>query len=173
GAIDFGRDIRPILFDHCVECHGPDPEAREANLRLDTREGALELRERGAAIVAGNRDASLLWKRVTAADPESRMPPPEAKKPLEAREIELLGRFIDAGAPWSEHWAFITPVRPEPPSVANADELTSPIDRFVAAKLEAEGLKLSPEADAATLLRRVTLALTGLPPTPDEVRAFL
>lgn len=172
-AVDFQREIRPILFDHCVRCHGPDPEQRKADLRLDTRHGAFGRSSRGAIVVPGDREASLLWRKLSAADPDERMPPAGAKKPLDAREVELLGRWIDEGAEWSEHWAFVPPKVPPIPAVERPSWARNAIDRFVLARLEAAGIEPSPEADRRTLIRRVTLTLTGLPPSPEDVERFV
>jgi hypothetical protein len=172
--IDFNRDIRPILSENCFRCHGPDEGERKARLRLDTREGALkELRSGGHAVVPGHAAKSALIERITSADLKERMPPLTSKKHLTAQQIDLLKRWIDQGAKWSEHWAFVTPSRPALPQVANKNWPRNAIDHFILARLEKEGLKPSPEADRVRLIRRVTLDLTGLPPTPAEVDAFL
>jgi hypothetical protein len=172
--VDFNRDVRPILSENCFRCHGPDEGERKARLRLDTREGALkELRSGGHAVVPGHAAKSALVERVTTADLKERMPPLTSKKHLTAQQIDLLKRWIDQGAKWSEHWAFIPPGRPALPPVANKSWPRNAIDHFILARLEKEGLKPSPEADRIRLIRRVTLDLTGLPPTPAEVDAFL
>jgi hypothetical protein len=172
--IDFNRDIRPILSENCFRCHGPDERERKAKLRLDTRAGALkELRSGGHAVVPGHAAKSALIERITAADLKERMPPLSSKKHLTAQQIDLFKRWIDQGAKWSEHWAFIPPSRPKLPPVANKSWPHNAIDHFILARLEKEGLKPSPEADRIRLIRRVTLDLTGLPPTPAEVDAFL
>jgi hypothetical protein len=171
--LDFNRDIRPILSDHCFACHGPDPKARKAGLRLDRKVDALRDREGHAAIVPGDVEASDLAFRIEAEDNEVRMPPPESREPLTAAQAETLKRWIAQGAPWKEHWAFLPPERPPLPEVRDPSWPSGPIDRFILARLEAEGLRPMPEADRATLIRRATLDLTGLPPTPAEVDAFL
>jgi mono/diheme cytochrome c family protein len=173
GKIDFARDIRPILSDACFTCHGPDPENRQADLRLDTRDGALGDRAAVAAFVAGKPAESEAYLRMIADDPEVRMPPAASAKKPTAEQIELVRRWIDEGAPWSNHWAFAAPVRSEPPAVAADDAGLTTLDRFVVARLEREGLSLSPEADRPTLIRRLSLDLIGLPPTIAEVDAFL
>jgi hypothetical protein len=174
GPVDFSRDVRPILSDRCFTCHGPDAATRQAGLRLDTEEGATKARGPRTPVVPGKPDASELLKRVTAADPARRMPPPYAEKePLTEGQIAKLRAWIEQGAKWRPHWAFVAPERPELPAVRAADRVRNPIDRFVLARLEREGLALSPEADRARLLRRVTFDLTGLPPTPAELDAFL
>ncbi len=165
-TVDYSRDIRPILSQHCWACHGPDEKAREAKLRLDIRDVALAKK----AIVPKNSKASKLVKRIEAIDPDERMPPPEFKKPLTDRDKRLLRAWVEQGAVYSQHWAFIAPKRPAVPRVEGA---INPIDAFVRQRLESEKLKPSPEADKATLLRRVTLDLTGLPPSPQELDAFL
>jgi hypothetical protein len=172
--IDFNRDIRPILSNTCFKCHGFDDTQRQADLRLDTLDGATaELPSGARAVVPGNSAESELVARITAADEEIRMPPPASGKTLSAEQIELLKRWIDEGAPFEQHWSFVPPKRPELPAVQRADWPAGPIDQFILARLEQEGLSPSPPADKVTLIRRVTLDLTGLPPTPQEVDAFL
>ncbi len=168
--IRFNRDIRPILSDNCFACHGPDAKTREADLRLDTEEGALADLGGHAAVVPGFSSASELIRRIT--DPIAPMPPDDFDKTLTERQIQLLTRWVEEGAKWQPHWSFIPADRPKLPE---ADETwcRNPIDRFVIKELEHEGLAPSPEADKTTLIRRVTLDLTGLPPTPEEVEAFL
>ena len=169
--VDFARDVKPILSDNCFACHGPDAATREADLRLDEREDVVRDRGGYAVVVPGDREASELWLRVHAD--RGAMPPASTGKQLTGAQREILGRWIDDGAPYSEHWSFVPPTRPEPPAVRDADWSLQPLDRFVLARLEAEGLAPSPEADRATWLRRVTFDLTGLPPTPEELDAFL
>src|SRR5262249_10844264 len=173
--IDSSRDIRPILAHHCWSCHGPDEKAREAGLRLDTRDGALARREQGKpAIVPGKPAASALVARIEAEKPSRRMPPPAAKKPLDDRQKQLLRRWIGQGADDSLHCACVAPRRPAVPGVRGQESaVRNPIDAFILAKLRAVKLEPSPEADRTTLLRRVTLDLTGLPPTLAELEAFL
>ncbi|MDW8222508.1 MAG: DUF1553 domain-containing protein [Gemmatales bacterium] len=173
-SIDFNRDIRPILSDNCFACHGPDEKARKAGLRLDRKEDAFRmLRDGGHAIVPGKPEASELFLRLTTDNSQARMPPKSSKKQLNSAQIELIRQWILQGAPWSEHWAFVPPSKPAIPEVRDRSWPRNPIDRFILARLEAEGLKPAPEADRITLLRRVSLDLTGLPPTPAEVEAFL
>jgi hypothetical protein len=173
-AVAFNRDIRPLLSDRCYKCHGPDEQQRQAGLRLDTLEGATARLESGVtAVVPGHPEQSELIRRITAPDKAERMPPPDSGKQLSPQEIDLLRRWVAQGAPWQGHWAFIAPERPPLPEVRNSVQVFNPIDRFVLARLEKEGLSLQPEADRVTLIRRVTLDLTGLPPTPAEVDAFL
>ncbi len=167
--VDFNRDIRPILSDRCFACHGPDANARKAGLRLD-EEAAAKLE----AIIAGKPDESPLLARITTTDPDDVMPPPEAHKPtLNADEVETFRRWIAEGAVWANHWAFEKPTRPEPPAVKLETWVRNPVDNFVVAKLETEGLTPSGEASRETLIRRLSFDLTGLPPTPAEVDAFL
>ncbi|HXG64641.1 MAG TPA: DUF1553 domain-containing protein [Blastocatellia bacterium] len=168
--VDFNRDIRPILSDNCFTCHGPDEKQRMARLRFDTREGAFA---KPGVIVPGDSAKSRLIQRITSPDKDLRMPPPDSGHALTDKQIELLRRWIDEGAKWETHWAYLTPKRSELPKVSNAAWPRNPIDYFILARLEREGLKPSPEADKITLLRRVHYDLTGLPPTPAEVDAFL
>ncbi|MCC7388015.1 MAG: DUF1553 domain-containing protein [Phycisphaerales bacterium] len=173
-AIDFSRDIRPILSNNCYLCHGPDPSSRKADLRLDTPAGLhATLDNGGTPVTPGDRDASELWRRITAADPDDHMPPPDSGKHLTPEQIDLLGRWIDAGAPWKDHWSFEPILRHPLPDVQDEAWCRSDLDRFVLARIESEGLTPSPRADKHTLIRRVTLDLTGLPPTPEETDAFL
>ncbi|MBX3177199.1 MAG: PSD1 domain-containing protein [Candidatus Hydrogenedentes bacterium] len=164
--VSYNRDVRPILSENCFRCHGPDARTREAGLRLDARDEAL------AVLAPGRPEASELIRRITATDPADRMPPEVTHKALGAAQIELLTRWVAQGAPYERHWAFIPPVAPEVPAVRDTRWPKNPIDNFILARLEAEGLAPSPRADRATLLRRVSLDLTGLPPTPGAVRAF-
>jgi hypothetical protein len=171
--LSFNRDIRPILSDHCFPCHGPDSAQRKADLRLDTEAGSLADLGGHRAIVPRDTNASELVRRITAVDPDERMPPADFERPLSAEQIALLKNWIARGAKWQGHWSFIPPVRPMLPNVQNLAWPRGAIDAFVLARLEAEGLAASPEADKTTLLRRVTFDLTGLPPTPAEVDAFV
>jgi hypothetical protein len=166
-AVDFSREVLPILSDNCFRCHGPDARVRKAGLRLDTPDGALRKTE--PVIVPGKSSESALVRRITSGDPEKVMPPPRSGRQLTPRQIELLKRWIDDGARWGTHWAFEAPRRPPLPAVRAADWPRNPIDHFVLARLEAEGLRPSPEAPRETLIRRLSLDLTGLPPTPEEV----
>ncbi len=168
--IDFNRDISPILSDTCFACHGPDATQRKASLRFDNKEGAFA---KPGVIVPGDSSNSRLIKRITATEPEMRMPPVASQRTLSARQIELLRRWIDEGAKWETHWAYLAPKRLEPPKVANSSWPRNEIDHFILARLEREGLKPSDPADKVTLLRRVTLDLTGLPPTTEEIDSFL
>ena len=171
--VEFNRDIRPILSDKCYTCHGPDQANRKTKLRFDTETGAKQDLGGHFAIVPGDPGKSEMIRRITATVPAMRMPPVWSQYRLSEREIDLIQRWILQGAKWQKHWSFIPPKRPPLPQVAHQDWLRNPIDNFVLARLEREGLAPSPEADRARLIRRVTLDLTGLPPTPAEVDAFL
>ena len=160
--VDFQREIRPILSNSCFLCHGPDKGTRMAGMRLDTKEGALGARKNGTPIVPGNAKDSLVYQRITAPDAAKRMPPEYSHKVLTPEQIETVRRWIDEGAPWKEHWAFVAPVRPEPPKVVQRTWVTNPIDSFILAELEKRGLAPAQRADRRTLIRRVTLDLTGL-----------
>jgi len=172
--IDFNRDIRPILSDHCYACHGPDEGKRKAGLRLDRKEEAFKTLKSGDhAIVSGDVKRSALAQRVTSRDPDEVMPPPKEGKPLSAGQVELLVRWVKEGAEWKNHWSFIAPEPPALPKVRERKWPRNEIDYFVLERLENEGLKPAPEADKATLIRRASFDLTGLPPTIEEVDAFL
>jgi Protein of unknown function (DUF1549)/Protein of unknown function (DUF1553)/Planctomycete cytochrome C len=172
--IDFVRDIRPILSAKCFTCHGPDARQRKGKLRLDTADGTFGPTASGAhAVVPGKLGDSELYQRIITDDPEEQMPPAKTGKPLTADETARLKAWISQGAPYKTHWAFIPPVRPALPAVADPSWPRSPVDRFILARLDKEGLKPAAEADRATLIRRLSLDLIGLPPTPAEVDAFL
>jgi Protein of unknown function (DUF1553)/Protein of unknown function (DUF1549)/Planctomycete cytochrome C/Concanavalin A-like lectin/glucanases superfamily len=171
--VDFQRQVRPILSDKCFLCHGPDKGTRMADLRLDIQEGAFAARKNGTPIVPGKPDESLLIKRIYSNNPGFRMPPVFSHKALTDQEKDTLRRWIEQGAKWRQHWAFLPPQTPSLPEVKNAAWPRNEIDRFILAKLEANGLDPAPEAERHTLIRRVTLDLTGLPPTPAEVDAFI
>ncbi|MGH9839318.1 MAG: DUF1549 domain-containing protein, partial [Blastocatellia bacterium] len=173
-TVDFNRDIRPILSDKCFVCHGPDATAKKIKLRLDSEAAATADLGRGRrAIVPGQPDKSELVKRITHADEDMRMPPAGSGRTLTKQEIVLLTEWVKQGGKWQSHWAFVAPVRPQPPPVKNAAWPKNAIDHFVLARLEREGLSPSPEADRTTLLRRLSFDLTGLPPTPEELDDFL
>ncbi len=170
-APDFNRDVRPVLSNRCFKCHGPDEENQEAGLRLDRRDAATaELDSGMTAIVPGDLAASELVARITSTDPDLVMPPPHTKVSLTAAEKQILTDWVAAGAAYQPHWAFVPPVLPDLPAAKAA---THPVDRFVDARLAAEGLARSGAADKATLCRRVFLDLIGLPPSPAELDAFL
>ncbi|MFN5497749.1 MAG: PSD1 and planctomycete cytochrome C domain-containing protein [bacterium] len=163
GPPDFNRHVRPILADNCLHCHGVDAAKRQGNLRLDDEASVLA---RGT-VVPGNAAASPLIARIESTDPRRVMPPPDSHRSLTEAQRRTLARWIDAGAKFDAHWSFVAPVRTATPAAEN------PIDAIVSRRLRSEGLALSPQADRSTLLRRVTLDLTGLPPTPAEIDAFL
>lgn len=173
-AVDFNRDILPLLSDNCFKCHGPDEEHREADLRLDTQAGAFgDLGDGYFAIVPGNPDESEVVWRINADDEEDLMPPKDSNLSLSPEEKERISRWITEGAEWKNHWSFEPVVQPELPEVVDTEWSRNGIDRFVLARLEEEGLAPSPEADKETLIRRLSFDLTGLPPTPEEVDQFL
>ena len=171
--VDFQKDVRPILADNCFACHGPDANARQADLRLDTREGAFADRGGYQVIVPGNAKASRLFERMSHAQEIARMPPPTADRHPTPDQVETIRRWIDAGAEWISHWAFEAPVRPAVPDIVETGRPTNEIDAFVLRRLQGLELGLSPEADRRTLLRRLSFDLTGLPPKPADVREFL
>ena len=169
GAVDFARDIKPLLSDRCFACHGPDEESREGELRLDVREAAVDW-----AIVPGEPGESPVIERIESKDPDLKMPPADShKKPLTEAEIALIRRWVQDGAPYTLHWAYVPPTRPDPPEVKNKSWPLNPIDQFVAARQEEQGLTPAKEADRRTLARRLYFDLLGLPPKPDEVDAFV
>ncbi|MFN9291786.1 MAG: c-type cytochrome domain-containing protein, partial [Planctomyces sp.] len=171
-SVSFDRDIRPILSDLCFPCHGPDESQRSSGLRLDERNGLFAERDGDSVVSPGNPAASLLVQRIVSADPDMQMPPPGFPRRLTDRQKQLLNDWIEQGAKWSEHWAFVRPQLQVPPVTSNPGWCRNSIDQFVLARLESAGLQPSPEADRRTLIRRVTLDLTGLPPKLDEVEAF-
>ncbi|WP_254507636.1 DUF1553 domain-containing protein [Anatilimnocola floriformis] len=175
--IDFNRDIKPILSNNCYFCHGPDPAERKGGvdgLRLDTLEGAkVDLGSGNFAIVPGQPEKSDLLKRIASTDPDEMMPPAKTGKKLAAKDVELLREWIKQGAHYAQHWSYSPPVRPVLPATKNAAWPKNEIDRFLLARMEAEGLQPQPEADRYTLIRRLSLDLTGLPPTIAEVDAFV
>ncbi len=174
--IDFNRDVRPILSDRCFHCHGPNEDDRQSDLRLDQAEGpegAYREYDDVAAIKPGSIEDSALWYRINS-ERRDRMPPPySSKKPLSAEQKEIIKRWIEAGAEYTAFWAFVSPKKPALPECENRDWGRQPLDRFVLSRLESERLLPSPAADRRTLIRRVTFDLTGLPPTRDQIDAFL
>lgn len=166
--VDYNRDVRPILADNCFYCHGQDSNHRKKELRLDQADSAYK-----KAIVPGKPDQSPLVQRIFSSDADKLMPPADSHHRLMPEQKQVLKRWIAEGAKYERHWAYVAPIRPELPQVQRKDWVRNPIDAFVLAKLESEGLEPSPEADPITLMRRVTLDLTGLPPTPAEVDAYL
>ena len=172
--VDYSRDIRPIFSSHCFACHGPDKSAREGGFRLDDKVSAFGEADSGAhPIVSGRPDMSEVVTRITSDDVDVQMPPAESTERLTPDQIQLVRRWIEQGATWEKHWSFVTPERPALPKTRNITWRSSPIDDFILARLETEGLAPSPQADKETLIRRVTFDLTGLPPTLAEVDKFL
>ena len=172
--LSFNETVQPILSENCYACHGPDPGARKAGLRLDRAEFAFVAHEKfGPAIVRGNPDKSPLVRRIESDDPKERMPPPEGHRTLKPEQVALLRQWVKEGANYEEHWSFIPPKRPTVPATNDRQWIRTPIDGFILSRLEKEGLKPSEEADRPTLIRRVTYDLTGLPPTPEEVQTFV
>lgn len=171
--VSFVRDVRPILAQHCFACHGPDADHREGDLRLDTRDGLLAARDGVPAVTPRKVDASALHQRIIAESEDERMPPAKIGPRLQPEQIDTLRRWIEQGAEWQSHWAFEKPTRPATPHVKDASWPRNPLDHFVLARLEAEGLRPSPEADRRTLGRRVAIDLTGLPPPRELFDAYL
>jgi hypothetical protein len=168
-TLEFNRDVRPILFDACISCHGPDSASRQAELRLDRREAAID----HGALVPGEPETSELIRRIMSTDESEQMPPPETKKVLTDKQKEILTRWVKEGAEYEPHWSLIRPTRPELPAVKDASWPHNAIDHFVGAKLDEVGLAPAAAADRRTLARRVSLDLTGLPPKPEAVEAFV
>ncbi|MEO2032114.1 MAG: DUF1553 domain-containing protein [Planctomycetaceae bacterium] len=168
-SLEYNRDIRPVLAEHCFACHGADSASREAGLRLDQREIAID----AGAIVAGKPGESELIQRIFSDDADVVMPPAETKKPLTAEQKELLKQWVAAGAEYQLHWSFIAPVKVQPPVVTNEAWTRNDIDRFVLARLEQQQLTPAPEADVRALFRRLHLDITGLPPAPTDVASFV
>ncbi|MCB1121391.1 MAG: DUF1549 domain-containing protein, partial [Verrucomicrobiae bacterium] len=169
---DFDRDIRPILSDNCFKCHGQDAKQREADLRLDTKEGLFGDLDGYKVVAPGDLDKSELFFRIAHEDPEERMPPPEADRHLTDQEIEQIRAWIADGAQWEQHWSLVPPERPQIPEVSDPAWVRNPIDAFILARLDAEGLKPSSPADPGIFARRVFFDVTGLPPSPEEVERF-
>lgn len=173
-AVSYNRDVRPILSDKCFACHGPDERARKAGLRLDLDGPAFQPAKSGAvALVPGDLQASELVARILTDDADDKMPPKEFGKDLSAAEVDILKRWVSQGAKYEKHWAFLPPAHPEVPAVNHGELVKNPIDAFLLERLEQDGLCLSREADRPTLIRRLSLDLTGLPPSPAEVDAFV
>ncbi|MCA1684736.1 MAG: PSD1 and planctomycete cytochrome C domain-containing protein, partial [Planctomycetia bacterium] len=173
--IDFNREIRPILSNHCFQCHGPDAQKRKGvarPLRLDTEEGAFADLGGYRAIVKGDPEESDLIQRVGSDDPLDVMPPPKAGERLAAKDVALLTDWVRQGASYARHWSYVKPARPTPPGVRDGSWPRNAVDAFILSRLEREGLRPSPEAGKHALIRRVALDLTGLPPTPEEVERF-
>src|SRR5215475_10286700 len=172
--LSFNQSIAPILSENCYPCHGPDPGARKAKLRLDRAEFAYAPHDKsGPAIIPSRPEQSPLVRKIEAKKAKDRMPPPEAHKTLKPEQIVLLREWVNQGAVYEEHWSFIAPKPPAVPQVKQEEWVRNAIDNFILDRLQKEGLKPSPEADKRSLIRRVTYDLTGLPPTPQEVEAFV
>lgn len=173
--IEFNRDVRPILSDNCWQCHGPDGNKRKAGLRLDHKESALAEHDGERLIIPGNAAESELYKRLTAKDEDERMPPVESGRVLSQRDIEVLRRWIEQGAQWQAHWAFVPPKRSSVRAAKHSltDWARNPIDSFILSEIEKEGLVPSPMADRRTLIRRLHFDLVGLPPSSEDVKAFI
>ena len=165
--VQFNRDVRPILSQKCFVCHGPDEATREADLRLDEEEGIAN------AFAAGSLDDSTAWHRITSDDPDEQMPPPDSRLEITAAERDTLKRWIEQGTKWQGHWAFIPPQRPEVPDVKQMARVNNPIDAFIFAKMESAKIEPLERADRATLIRRLSLDIIGLPPSPEEIDAFV
>ncbi len=173
GRVAFNQDIRPILADSCFHCHGPDPGTRKAGLRLDTEAGFFTAKKgESPTVLKGKPEESPLYQRLLSKDEDEVMPPPESHKELKPAQVALIKEWIAQGAPWQPHWSLIQPQHAAEPTVKDASWAKTPVDRFVLSKLEAAGLKPAPEADAHALIRRVSLDLTGLPPSPDLVMRY-
>ncbi len=173
-SVDFSRDVLPILSEYCFQCHGPDEKARKAKLRLDTPEGALGKNAEGVAIITpGHGPRSELIRRIEATEPDEVMPPAKSKHPLAPGQIDILKRWVKEGAPWGRHWAFEKPVPPARPHLRNTAWPRNEIDLHVLRRLERDGLEPAAEAARGTLIRRLCLDLTGLPPKADDVAAFV
>ena len=170
-AIDFHRDIRPILSQNCFQCHGPDSKARKAELRLDIPREALA--HDPPLLVAGQPQQSLIWQRISSSDPDVRMPPRGSNRQLTDAQQQLIRRWIVEGAEFGAHWSLVPPIRRPPPEVPGSSPARNAVDAFILARLETAGLSMSPVANRRTLLRRVTFDLAGLPPTEDELALFL
>src|SRR4030095_4470217 len=174
GTVEFNRDIRPIMSDTCFFCHGPDKAKRKGGLRLDIREAALEERDGVRAIVPGKPEESDAIERLFSTDPEELMPPPDSNKKLTPEQKEIFKRWVAEGAVYQPHWAYITPQRPAVPAIQEKNyPVENPIDAFISTRLLEKKITPASEADRRTLLRRLSLDLTGLPPTSAEVDAFL
>ncbi|MEM8487638.1 MAG: PSD1 and planctomycete cytochrome C domain-containing protein [Bacteroidota bacterium] len=173
GELDYNFHVKPILSQNCYLCHGPDASSREADLRLDVQDAAYAMRDSLPAILPGDVESSLLVQRIKAQDPEMRMPPPEAHKTLSALEIAILEKWVQQGAQYKKHWAFISPERPATPATSKPAWVTNDIDAFILDRLDREGLTPSDIADKRTLIRRLSYDLTGLPPSPEDILAFV
>lgn len=171
--IEFNRDVRPILSDYCFSCHGPDKNHRQADLRLDTEAGLIGDEGKSGVVVPGKPTDSELFRRITVAEGDEKMPPPDFGKQLDEKQIDILKRWIEQGGSFQGHWAFQPIARPTAPPIADNARVSNPIDQFVQRDLQAKGLSLAPEADRRTLARRLSYDLTGLPPSPELVERFV
>ena len=172
-GVDFNRDIRPILSDHCFACHGPDEHERKGKLRLDTSEGARKGGETESTIVPGNPDESELIHRIFSSDPDEVMPPPKAQKDLRNAQKALLRQWVAEGGKYAEPWTYLPPKKHPIPAAQSPDRSENWIDSFILDRLRSEGLQPAPDADPVTLVRRLHFDLIGLPPTPAEVSQFV
>jgi hypothetical protein len=175
-VVDFNYHVRPILSDKCFKCHGPDANKREANLRLDSEQGAYAALKEDVTkhvVVPGDPLNSALYLRLISSDTAEVMPPPNANLSLSKTEIAILKKWIEQGAKYKKHWSFIPPTRPAVPTVATDTKPLNPIDHFVIAKLKEKGLQPSEQADKEALLKRVSMDITGLPPTVEQQEKFL
>lgn len=170
--VDFRRDIRPILSDKCFFCHGPDEKHRKADLRIDSREGMFQHDGDHPIVVPGKPDSSELWRRITSDDSGEAMPPEESNKSLTQQERELIRKWIEQGAEWKDHWAYLAPVRPVVQPEKDNPSMLGEIDQLILTRLRQEGLTPAPPTDARTLMRRLSFDLTGLPPTPEDLNTF-
>jgi hypothetical protein len=172
-GIEFNKDIRPLLADACFHCHGPDPGTRKAGLRLDTEAGFFTAKKgEEPTVIKGQPDKSSLYQRLLSTDEDEIMPPPESHKELKPAQVAMIKAWIEQGAPWQPHWSLIPPQKPVVPVAKDKAWVKTPIDNFVLSKLEAKGLKPAPEADAHALVRRISLDLTGLPPSPELAKRY-
>ena len=172
GRVSYNRDVRPILSENCFHCHGQDPKHREADLRLDERDSAVAINDGSAAIFPGDPARSAIIQRMLSKDPDEVMPPPKSHRSVTPAQVEVIRRWIAEGAEYERHWSFVPPKRAEAPALKDARWAKTGFDRFILARLESEGLRPSPEAAPSAWLRRVSLDLNGLPPTPTEIDAF-
>ena len=171
-TVHFNRDVRPILSSACFACHGPDKGNRKAKLRLDTETG-LNVARAAGILPSGPGKTGHLLDRITSDDPELQMPPPASGRKLTRKQIAVLRRWVSQGAPWQKHWAYLVPTRPKVPEGPGFAGVSSPVDRFVLKRMQEQALKPTLAVDRVTLIRRLSLDVTGLPPTPQEVESFL
>src|SRR5262245_38343695 len=171
--VSYLKEVRPILAQNCFQCHGPDEAARKGKLRLDLKDTAFAERKGRHVITPRDLDDSLIWERITTDEPDKRMPPPDKGQPLTQKQIATLKTWIEQGAKWEDHWSFVAPTKPAIPRVSDRGWVRDPLDAFVLARLEKEGLRPEGEATREAWLRRASFDLTGLPPTPAEIDDFL